>query len=119
MLATIAIDQAARLTTIVTSSTLNTADRISLMDRIDENICELQATHVLLDVRQLADSELSGVKNLVVQLGFRSFRMIALIGGDTHHETLRRIVQWFPFGNAMNVFSTPENAQQWLALYKS
>lgn len=119
MSATIAFDRTAGLTTIVTGSTLGAADRISLMDRVDENIRELESSNILLDIRQLDDSELTGVKNLVVQLGFRSFRMIALLGRCSHDETLRRIVQWFPFNNPMNVFSTPENARQWLALQVS
>lgn len=116
MSATIVHDRTAGLTTIVIGSTLNAADRISLMDQIDDNIRELEASNILLDIRLLGDSDLPGVKNLVVQLGFRSFRMIALVGGGSHDETLRRIVQWFPFSNPMNVFSSPESALEWLCL---
>jgi hypothetical protein len=43
--------------------------------------------------------------------------MFALIGDPSHHATLRRIVQWFPFGNEMNVFADHQCARQWLSLY--
>ncbi len=116
MSAIVEVDRALQVTTIVTSHALNATDRIAIMDKIAELVQEFESTNVLLDVRQLDPSELSGVKNLVVQLGLRRFRMFALVGSPVHDATLRRIVQWFPFGNALNVFSTPVDAQQWLAM---
>jgi hypothetical protein len=116
MSATIEVDRALRVTTIVTSQTLNAADRIAIMDKIGVPMEEFESTNILLDVRKLDQHELPGVKNLVVQLGLRRFKMFALVGGAPHEATLRRIVQWFPFGNTLNVFSTLQDAQQWLAL---
>lgn len=119
MSATIEVNQALHVTTIVTGRTLNIDDRIGIMDRISERAHETEATNILLDARELEVSELAGVKNLVVQLGLRRFGKFALVGNTPHHETLRRIVQWFPFGNEMNVFSSPEDANAWLALQYS
>ena len=116
MSATIEVNQALQVTTIVTGRTLNIDNRIRIVDRISDRAHETEATNILLDVRELDVSELAGVKNLVVQLGLRRFGKFALVGNAPHHETLRRIVQWFPFGNEMNVFSSPEDANGWLAL---
>lgn len=119
MSATVEVDRALQVTTIVTRQTLNATNRIAIMDKVGENLQDFEATNILLDVRELDPNELPGVKNLVVQLGLKRFKMFALVGGPAHDATLRRIVQWFPFGNTLNVFSTPADAQEWLAMQLS
>ncbi len=119
MSATIEVDRAFRVTTIVTGGTLSVNERIAIMDTVGGKGHEVESSNVLLDVRRLAVEELAGVKTLAVQLGLRRFRMIALVGDTPHHETLRRIVQWFPFGNEMNVFSSAEDARAWFAMQGS
>lgn len=119
MSATVEVDRALQVTTIVTRQTLNATNRIAIMDKVGENLQDFEATNILLDVRELDPNELPGVKNLVVQLGLKRFKMFALVGGSAHDATLRRIVQWFPFGNTLNVFSTPADAQEWLAMQMS
>ncbi len=116
MPATVEVDSSLRITTIVTGKSLNVEDRIAIMDRVAEYGRETTQCNILLDVRELAVEELPGVKNLVVQLGLRQFGKFALVGDPPHHETLRRIVQWFPFGNELNVFSTRDHAWEWFAM---
>ena len=115
MSSTIVFDPATSIATIATGGSLHVEDRISIMDRIDRDSREPESTSILLDVRELDSREMSGVKNLVVQLGLRRYSVLALVGSPLHDETLRRIVHWFPFGTAMNVFSSPDSAREWLA----
>lgn len=116
MSARIEVDRPLQVTTIATGRTLNVTDRIAIMDSVSDQVQEFESTHILLDVRSLEVGELPGVKNLVVQLGLRRAKMFALVGSQPHFDTLRRIVQWYPFGNAMNVFATPGDAREWFAM---
>ncbi len=59
MSATIEVNQAYRVTTIVTSRTLNVHDRITIMDRISDQGAEAEGTNILLDARALDVSELA------------------------------------------------------------